>query len=577
MNRDGKRFQKLVRALRHARIPQELSELLSTTPNSTLLAAAAEDEKCWKIIGNYARANYTAAPEPSSDCGLFNGLPAELRYRIMGNLGVRARVLFAATTRQHRFMDASFLIFQLKSLVTHYYLDFALVRFILIASGSLMSGYPIQSIILGPRISGDCLDFFTTAEWTEDLMEYLQRTGDYTADAFPILGTVYHTWTLRRSGRVIRVMECHQTPLAGVIGQTSSHRIMFFDGDYFRHAYAALMESQLTFTTPTALPIESDLAAQRYAWDLIHRARRHDLNWVLDHIHPHPCGESRSCPATFRHSRDNGWLKLNLLPAHYGGTTEQPATGWSYRGIGCAAGLLHGAQFEAILMPEEAECTDVLPDLFIVIADTRSVLHRFTGALDVSTVHHNFLNFTTLHGRAASYHVPMPSLHQFILKCFVKYLDSTGSALFNARLFANYNWLMGHDGNMVATGPRPTPGLVRYADEFIVFGVVRTLRTDGGIVLSCPSWHGEGHDGSVLTVRYHEQLLALASALKTQDLEGFFESDLIYLTSASTSSWRVGTVVFAKATLSIRRDLPIGKEEHYTLDVVSVEAVHPVA
>ncbi|KAJ7719385.1 hypothetical protein B0H16DRAFT_1474966 [Mycena metata] len=172
-------------------------------PNSTLFAAATEDTQCWEIVMGYVAEDTRDVTVPSSVCGTFDGLPAELRYRIYGELTVKDCVNFAATSRQHRFVATTYLHFQLTVLASDYHLDFARLRFVLLASGSLMSGYPIQSVILGPTLSTDTLDFYTTKEWTEDLLEYLQLDGGYTANTTPILGPIYCVWFLRRGGRLM--------------------------------------------------------------------------------------------------------------------------------------------------------------------------------------------------------------------------------------------------------------------------------------------------------------------------------------------------------------------------------------
>ncbi|KAJ7796621.1 hypothetical protein B0H13DRAFT_2392545 [Mycena leptocephala] len=173
----------------------------------------------------------------------------------------------------------------------------------------------------------------------------------------------------------------------------------------------------------------------------------------------------------------------------------------------------------------------------------------------------------------------MPSLHQFLLKGFVQFLDETKNALFRSVVHIDYNWAFLQNGTAVAKLRNQQQGDPDMQEmEFLVFGVVRSLRSDGSVLLSNPNWHSEGFAGSLLTVRYEEQKLALTRALESHDLEGYFDGEGIIVTARKPLDLKVGTSVFATATLAIHhRDTLVDREEYYTLNLVRIEAVHHVA
>ncbi|KAJ7148575.1 hypothetical protein C8R46DRAFT_1231019 [Mycena filopes] len=587
------KFQKFVRIVKNSAYGDDLLEFFGRTSNAWLLAAATEDSECWAKVVLYVKSvgSPVSVPTSESSRSVLRRVPLEIRHHILDQMDIRTRVRFAATSRQHRAMVSGQLHFHLTALMAQYNLSFLLVRFVLIATGSLLGGYPVQTLIYGTLVRTDAVSFFTTPEWTEDILAFLEQTSDYVADQHPHQGVFYDIWTLRAGSRTLRVIECHQTPIAAITVQSSAHRMGYFDGDALRHPCPSLASSGLTFATPNTLHFADTLAGHRLAWAILQKAIRRGWRWMLEYESPHTCWKDWSCPASGRHSEDRGWLNLNLSGAHYGRAMAQPRTTWSFAGIGCEDGEVDGKHFEAVVTPA-GKCGMVRvrtkPHGFAVQARVVQILPLTDAGNLTSRLRYLAIclkQYTFFWRAAIDYKYDdvlgarqnMPSIHRYVLAAFVKFLDDSTTSLYNADLFATYNWLVGENGAVSATGPNGPQGPVAYPQEFTVFGIVRSLRGAAGVVIGTPHWHNEGVEGSGLTVRYHQQILALARALKSRDLDGFFDSDEILLTTATPQNLRPGLAVFAQATLSINAEIEIGREEHYTLNVVRIEALHPIA
>ncbi|KAJ7855331.1 hypothetical protein B0H13DRAFT_1903163, partial [Mycena leptocephala] len=164
---------------------------------------------------------------------------------------------------------------------------------------------------------------------------------------------------------------------------------------------------------------------------------------------------------------------------------------------------------------------------------------------------------------------------RYLLTGFVQYLDDSVNALFRSTVHVDYNWGFLQDGTAIAKQRHQQQGDPNVQGmEFIVFGVYNNdvQRTDGSMLLSSPNWHAEGIAGSVLTVRYEEQKLALTRALESHSLEGYFDQEGIIVTGSKGLDLKIGTSVFAMATLAIHHIDLVKREEYYTLNLVRIEA-----
>jgi hypothetical protein len=233
-------------------------------------------------------------------------------------------------------MCAGYLQFLLATLLADYHLNFKEVRFVLVATESLMGGYAMQQIINGPDVESDCLDFYTAKEWTWDVINYLALSGQYTVNQSPYRGPLYDIWMLRTPGSKIRVMECKTAPIASVVSSPNSHRVGYCDGSSVRHAYPELLLDGRTLVTPRSMPINDNLNNHVAVWKLLHKATTRGLEWVFEFCEPHNCGSSPNCPTTIRFSNDNGWLCMNLPGTRYGVAPAPRLTSWTFFGAGCS-------------------------------------------------------------------------------------------------------------------------------------------------------------------------------------------------------------------------------------------------
>ncbi|KAJ7720613.1 hypothetical protein B0H16DRAFT_1792599 [Mycena metata] len=330
------KFLNFIRLVTNAEYGEHITEYFTRIGNATLFAAAVESDNCRQKIMEFVRSR----PESIalSDIGRFDMLPLELAYRLLREMDMGSRGKFGATCKEHRDISGSTRRFEVAVVTAKYHLDFKEVRFMLTATGTLMSGYALQQVIQGPGLKSDCLDFFTGADWTWDVMTFLALRGEYTVDPEFIPGELYTSYILRSRGRKIRVHECHKHPLACILAHENSHRMGFCDGDGIHYAYAELLRNNLTLATPKSMVIHDELEYHQEIWRLLEKARDHDLTWIWEHPHTHECGRDYSCPATLRHSRDRGWVHCTFTNNPFGPSPRLPVIPWSLCGTGCSTG-----------------------------------------------------------------------------------------------------------------------------------------------------------------------------------------------------------------------------------------------
>ncbi|KAJ7177021.1 hypothetical protein C8R46DRAFT_1188667 [Mycena filopes] len=245
------------------------------------------------------------------------------------------------------------MLHQLAIVVGAFGLDFKWVRFMLIATSSLMGGYPVYSILHSPLRQSDALVFYVSPRWVTLVLSFLKASGPLTLDTLPVKDRTGWTWTLRGNGRVIRVRECVAGVMSGALAYKPSHSMGFFDGSAFRHAYGALLHDGVSLATPSIVTIgRSRLSDHRWMWKFLRTAVHHGLRWAAELTRPHECGEDPSCPATFRSSEDKGWLHLPLTAVSYGSANAQPHVPWSLFGLGCAQGTIKGVPIHPMCIPE---------------------------------------------------------------------------------------------------------------------------------------------------------------------------------------------------------------------------------
>ncbi|KAJ6450816.1 hypothetical protein C8R47DRAFT_1329826 [Mycena vitilis] len=132
-----------------------------------VLRVAIADARCAKLIlrwvDEYAPEAHQLFP-PESDIGLFSNLPSELLSVVINLLTIRARVRFAQTCRELHVYAAHLVEQDCRSLMTRFGPPFARIRFLLVASPTLVAGAAIPWLIF-PQSRPDIrtLDFYTSA------------------------------------------------------------------------------------------------------------------------------------------------------------------------------------------------------------------------------------------------------------------------------------------------------------------------------------------------------------------------------------------------------------------------------
>ncbi|KAJ7082087.1 hypothetical protein B0H15DRAFT_952764 [Mycena belliarum] len=173
----------------------------------------------------------------------------------------------------------------------------------------------------------------------------------------------------------------------------------------------------------------------------------------------------------------------------------------------------------------------------------------------------------------------MPSIHNYVLHAYSQFLTDSANPLFNAKPGLSYTWDIDGDLSAHAVKIGLVPREVATSKvSFAVFGVVRSLEDGRAVWIGRPAWHREGATGSLLTVRYEQQIMALNNALEARQMQGFFDNDEIVLSTDHTDGLGIGTVVFVRAHLSLERAHDDhAREEDYCLQVQSIEALRAIA
>ncbi|KAJ7607072.1 hypothetical protein DFH06DRAFT_1149546 [Mycena polygramma] len=456
--------------------------------------------------------------DPASDAGYFGIVPVELIFTILSLVTMPDRVRLGATCQRLSSLCATFAQAELEVLLSEYYLDFKLLRFLIIATKSLMTGYALQSLFGGPVLQSDTIDFYTTPETTGDVVAFMMLASDYTPARSDIEGPWNVAWVLRRPHSKIRVLEFSIHHLTALLTGHMPHRMACFDGDFLRHPYAGLALDRVAVATPYALPLHLVRTEHKKVWSMLHKAIDHGFGWAFDYDSPHVCGVHPCCPTTPRTTTDAGWAHLRLPHARYGSAPQLLRASWSLCGTGCATGGFKGK------------------------------------------------GITTLNDEGT---VPNP------LWKAMPYVDYAWSHRANLTVVA----VARHGDVAVRLAAEKIEftvfGVVQSKFEEREF--INSQQYEGYLRLSNPKWHGQGLAGSVLTTHYNQQLLALARALECHNLEAYHDTEDIMIKADNRPPAAVGSCVFATVTLTVHyAEELLQREEYYTLDLVEAKGALPL-
>ncbi|KAJ7654699.1 hypothetical protein DFH06DRAFT_1133454 [Mycena polygramma] len=540
----------LAQALNATESDEEASVYLSHLHIGALFRTTFQGASCLEHVLRYVRAAFhryvLARPDnptdPTSPSGYFGFFPVKLVFTILSLVTMPERVRIGATCRHLSALCAAFMQCELETLLADYYLDFKLMRFLVIATKSLMTGYGLQSLFGGPILQSDTIDLYTTPQTTGDVLAFMMLTSDYTPTRADVDGPWNAVWVLRRPLSKIRVVEFSIHHLNALLTGHMPHRMGSFDGDFVRHPYAALALDRLAIATPYALPLRLVNTEHKKVWSMLHKAIDHGFGWAFEYDSVHACGVHPCCPATLRTTADAGWAHLRLPRADYGSAPQLPRGSWSLCGTGCAAGGFKGVGVTAF-------------------GDEDSKPYSLPW------------------GRALIRLLLMDSFHHAMLTAFMGYIEAIPNPLWKAMPYVDYAWSHRADLTVVAVARNGDVAIRLAAEklEFVVFGVVQSKQYEGYLHLSNPKWHGQGLAGSVLTTHYNEQLLALARALESHGLEAYHDTEDIVIKTDNLPPPAVGSCIFATVTLTLHwGDALLNREEYYTLDLVEAKGTLPL-
>ncbi|KAJ6451374.1 hypothetical protein C8R47DRAFT_1229840 [Mycena vitilis] len=243
-----------------------------------------------------------------------------------------------------------------RTLMTNFGLPFAHVRFLLLASPTIIAGAAIPWLLFPEsRTDITTLDIYTGAGCGHLVLKYLGRvSADYALDTGAnVEGQCWTKSVLRLGSRQLRVFESSTTVLSALlITSATSAGMGYMDGSAIRHGYPRLMDNKRAITTPRQLPLATTLKEQRETWAILHEIVDQGFSIEFQLEDGHKCGADTSCPATLRHTGDDGWMSVRLPDVHYGSKCANKGCTWSLFGCGCNAGILNGGELSATVDEE---------------------------------------------------------------------------------------------------------------------------------------------------------------------------------------------------------------------------------
>ncbi|KAJ7088879.1 hypothetical protein B0H15DRAFT_800823 [Mycena belliarum] len=363
----------------------------------------------------------------SSSGGIFV-LPVELLRHILHASGYRARTRLAQTCRAFCDLSSSLVFHDLVVLFAEKGLNFHETRLMLLGTHTLLGGFTIPRILRSASgTTRKPLEFYLTREDAAGVRAFLTTTSGFVVKrtAHAEKYTIYH---MRRGALTVKVVLCPGSPMSGVLLHQFTIAQGFCDGAAVHHPYPRLLAKGHCLTTPRMFPIEDDLSFHVRTWKTIRDGLRYGFHWVSEFDEVHICGEAPSCPATFRHTRDEGWSTLRLPAGPLGSTVALGKLCWSLYGTGCIKGTLRGGE----------PCP---PPLY------KGKVHD------------------------------MASVHKYILDAYVNFLDAAKDPLYHSKPGLTYTWEVckAETARAVRMGINPAETDPATPIIFTVFGVVRSL------------------------------------------------------------------------------------------------------
>ncbi|KAJ7229766.1 hypothetical protein B0H12DRAFT_1240186 [Mycena haematopus] len=276
--------------------------------------------------------------------------PTEIRQMIVESMPLIDRVNFARTSKGNRALCATVFRLCLGDLFRPYGISLNVIRLMLMATGTGLSGSAIPWLAIYPRHCADAftpgdLDFYVPRSKWRQVLLFLRLASGYTAvkilpslyGPLPAVRTIFWLKTHVDDPYTINLMQCADDNVFGPPTQFHSTCVVgWITANSAWFPYLNLTSRRISVLNRGYFNLES-LNDKRRALAVLRKYQSRGFKFAVDYEKQHTCGSDFNCPCTARSDNDDGVTTV-LLPAlevgiHYQ-REPRPMT-WSFRGLGC--------------------------------------------------------------------------------------------------------------------------------------------------------------------------------------------------------------------------------------------------
>ncbi|KAJ7152251.1 hypothetical protein C8R43DRAFT_950858 [Mycena crocata] len=326
-------------------------QLFSTTttryfecsPPEYLLQLAFHDVALREKIRNWITSrDFRLGADPSHSRTPFCVLPDADFDALFASFDFVTRFRLAAACKILAYRATLFYHHELACAIGAWGLNLMEVRYLQLATHTLLAGYPIVATVHGGTPHEDSfLDFFTAASDSLLVRTFLAVTGGYLFASDAQGFRDFDLWVGRRGSMVVRVFGAHIEPERLILrGAPSSSHMVFCDISRLLYPYGDLALARIDLMTPKRCPIEASLKGHVDMWAFLKEIEENGFEWQKAPEIGHCCGSDFSCPCTPRRLDDAGVLTIRMptLDILFGSLLHERSLkrSWVFYGSGCA-------------------------------------------------------------------------------------------------------------------------------------------------------------------------------------------------------------------------------------------------
>ncbi|KAJ7455959.1 hypothetical protein B0H11DRAFT_2244302 [Mycena galericulata] len=280
---------------------------------------------------------------------LFTRLSTPLILSILGKLPLIDRLRFSQTSHRNAQLCAITLQNILTGILARFGLQYSDVKLLQAATGTLISGSTITSLVHNPFHPND-VDFYTDTNRGWTVVAYLRdvcgfRLHQYSGHQYGGTRGIKGVWWLvGEQDCKVNVIESNSSAMDAILRFHSSPPKGVVEWGRLFHVEPGHVLNDLALTTPAQFIVTGNKTDVDSAWNVVRKYKARGFDFVFEYNKPHACGVDLNCPATIRSTEDGGCLRAQLPTC---GITfrrhpRREIISWSLQGLTCATGTFHG-------------------------------------------------------------------------------------------------------------------------------------------------------------------------------------------------------------------------------------------